>query len=90
MNYWIDFIIVLKCINNDFKWFYIFEFNCFIIICNGLFVLDWRYINRDDNSVDDVSKGLRFEEMVKNNRWLYGFIFFWKEEDCWFIVIEVF
>jgi len=68
VNYRTDSTTVLKCINNDSKRFHTFESNRLTVIRNGSSVSDWRYINRDDNPADDASKGLRLEEMAKNNR----------------------
>ena len=80
---------MLKCLNSDSKRFHTFESNHLTVIRNGSSVSDWRYINRNDNLVDDASKGLRLEEMAKNNRWLNGPTFLWKEEDYWPTRIEV-
>ena len=44
------------------------------------FTSDWRHVNRDENPADDASKGLRFDEMMKNRRRLNGPAFLWKEE----------
>ena len=44
--------------------------------------------SRDDNPADDASKGLRLQEMAKDNRWMNGPTFLWKEEDSWPIRIE--
>ena len=89
VNYWTDSTTVLKCLNSDSKRFHTFESNRLTVIRNGSSVSDWRYINRNDNPADDASKGLRLEEMAKNNRWLNGPTFLWKEEDCWPTRIEV-
>ena len=44
---------------NDSKRLHTFESNRLTVIRNGSSVSDWRYINQDDNSADDASKGLR-------------------------------
>lgn len=87
--YWIDFILVLKCINNEIKRFYIFELNCLIIIYDGFIFQQWCYVNREDNLVDDGFKGLKLDVLIKNNCWLIGFKFLWEEEECWLIVVEI-
>ena len=89
MNYWTDSTTVLKCLSNDSKRFHTFESNRLTVIRNGSSVSDWRYINRDDNRAGDASKGLRLQEMAKDNRWLNGPTFLWKEEDNWLTKIEV-
>jgi len=68
VNYWTDSTTVLKCLGNDSKRFHTFESNRLTIIRNGSPVSDWRYVNQDDNPADDASKGLRLEEMAKDNR----------------------
>ena len=74
---------------NDSKRFHTFESNRLTVIRNGSSVSNWRYINQDDNSADDASKGLRLQKMVKDNRWSNGLTFLWKEEDSWSTMIEV-
>ena len=83
VNNWTDSTTVLKCLSNDSKRFHTFESNRLTVIRNGSSVSDWRYINRDDNPADDASKGSRLQEMAKDNRWLKGPTFLWKEEDSW-------
>ena len=88
VNYWTDSTTVLKCLGNDSKRFHTFESNRLTVIRNGSSVSDWRYISRDDNPADDASKGLRLQEMAKDNRWMNGPTFLWKEEDSWPTRIE--
>ena len=71
VNYWTDSTTVLKCLSNDSKRFHAFESNRLTVIRNGSSVPDWRYFNRG-NPADDASKGLRLQEMAKDNRWLNG------------------
>ena len=89
VNYWTDSSTVLKCLGNDSKWFHTFESNRLTVIRNGSSVSDWRYISRDDNRADDASKGLKLQKMAKDNRWLNGPTFLWKEEESWPTMIEV-
>ncbi|XP_067055972.1 uncharacterized protein [Acropora muricata] len=88
VNYWMDSTTVLKCLGNDSKRFHTFESNRLTVIRDGSSVSDWRYISRDDNPADDASKGLRLQEMAKDNRWMNGPTFLWKEEDSWPTRIE--
>ena len=83
VNYWTDSTTILKCLGNDSKRFHTFESNRLTVIRNGSSVSDWRYISRDDNPADDASKGLRLQEIAKDNRWMNGPTFLWKEEDSW-------
>ena len=80
VNYWIDSMTVLKCINNDTKRFHVFESNRLTIIQSTSSPSEWRYVSRDDNPADDDSKSLKLEELTKNGRWLNGPAFLWKEE----------
>ncbi|XP_044166590.1 uncharacterized protein LOC122950655 [Acropora millepora] len=89
VNYWTDSTTVLKCLSNDSKRFHIFLSNRLTVIRNGSSVSDKRYISRDENPVDDASKGLRLQQMAKDNRWMNGPTFLWKEEDSWPTRIEV-
>ena len=81
--YWTDSTSVLKCINNESKRFHVFESNRLTIIHNGSEVSEWRYVNREENPADDGSKGLKLDSLIKNNRWLQGPEFLWKNEDQW-------
>lgn len=45
------------------KGFYVFELNCFIIICNGRFVLEWSYVNGGKNLGDDVLNGIKLSKI---------------------------
>ena len=89
VNYWTDSRTVLKSLGNDSKRFHSFESNCLTVIRNGSSVSVRRHINRADNPADDATKGLRLQEMGKDNRWLNGPTFLWKEEDSWPARIQV-
>lgn len=80
---------MLKCINNESKRFHTFESNRLTVIHNGSSPSEWHYVNRDDNPADDSSKGLKLDAMLKNNRWLKGPKFLWKDESHWPKLIEV-
>ena len=60
-----------------------FESNRLTIIHNGSEVGEWRYVNREENPADDGSKGPKLDNLIKNNRWLQGPEFLWKNEDQW-------
>ncbi|XP_022790440.1 LOW QUALITY PROTEIN: uncharacterized protein LOC111329941 [Stylophora pistillata] len=89
VKYWTDSTTVLKCLKNDTKRFHTFESNRLTKIRSISSTSDWRYVNRDENPADDASKGLRLDEMIKNQRWLSGPAFLRKEESCWPATIEV-
>ena len=86
---WTDSTTVLKCLNNGTKRFHTFESNRLTTIRSLSSTSYWRYVNRDDNSADDASKGLRLDEMLKSSRWLNGPARLWKEETSWPAMIEV-
>ena len=87
--YWTDSTSVLKCINNESKRFHTFESNRLTVIHNGSNPTEWQYVNRDDNPADDGSKGLKIDAMLKNDRWLKGPKFLWKDESHWPKTIEI-
>ena len=47
------------------------------VIHNGLKPSEWMYVDRDDNPVDDSSKGLKIDAMLKNDCCLKGPKFLW-------------
>ena len=63
--YWTDSMSVLKCINNESKRFHTFESNGLTVIHKGSSHSEWHYVNRDNNSADDGSKGLKLDDMLK-------------------------
>lgn len=87
--YWTDSTSVLKCINNETKGSHAFESNRLTIIHDGSTPQQWRYVNREDNPADDGSKGLKLDVLTKNDRWLTGPKFLWREEECWPAMVEI-
>ena len=81
--YWTDSTSVLKCINSQGKRFHTFESNRLTVIHNGSEVNEWRYVNREDNPADDGSKGLKQDNLLKNDRWLRRPEFLWKDQERW-------
>ena len=81
--YWTDSTSVLKCIYNEGKRFHTFESNRLTVIHNGSETTEWRYVNREDNPADDGSKGLKLDDLLKDDRWLKGPEFLWKDEEHW-------
>ena len=85
--YWIDSILVLKCISNER--FHSFQSNRLTVIHNGSSLSEWNYVNRDDNPADHGSRGLKLDAMLKNYRWLKGPKFLWETESHWPRMIEI-
>ena len=83
VTYWTDSTSVLKCIYNEKKRFHTFESNRLTVIRSGSSPSQWRYVSSENNPADDASKGLKFDAMFKNNRWLSGPEFLWKDESHW-------
>ena len=59
------------------------------IIRDGSTPQQWCYVNREDNPADHGSKGLKLDVLIKNDRWLTGPKFLWKEEECWPAMVEI-
>ena len=87
--HWTDSTSVLKCIFNESKRFHTFESNRLTIIHSHSSPTEWRYVNTEDNPADDGSKGVKLEDLKKNDRWLKGPGFLWQEESEWPAMIEV-
>ena len=51
--------------------------------------VDWRYVNREVNPADDESMGLKADALIKNDRWLTGPEFLWKDEKQWPKMIQI-
>ena len=87
--HWTDSTSVLKCINNETKRFHTFESNRLTVILNESSRNEWRYVNTDVNSADDGSKGMKLRDFLKNDRWIAGPPFLWKEKSYWPKMIDV-
>lgn len=88
--FWIDSIFVFKYIMNEDRRFYIFVVNRVVLICDGLSLCQWRYIQFKQNFVDDVLRGLIVDVFFGSLRWLLGLEFLMKIEDYWLKCIEIF
>ena len=87
--YWTDSMSVLKCNKNESKRFHTFESNRLTVIHNGSSHSEWHYVNRDNNPADDGSKGLKLDDMLKNDRRLRGPEFLWGNESLWPRMVEI-
>ena len=87
--HWTDSTSVLKCINNETKRFHTFESNGLTVILNESSRNEWRYVNTDVNPADDGSKGMKLRDFLKNDRWIAGPPFLWKEKSYWPKMIDV-
>ena len=82
-------VSVLKCIRSETKRFHTFESNRLTVIRAGSSTDQWRHVPGKENPADDASKGLKLDAMLKNNRWLEGPDFLWKEDKFWPAIFEV-
>ena len=89
MYHWTDSTSVLKYINNEIKRFHTFESNRLTIILNESSRNEWRYVNTDANPADDGSRGMKLGDFLKNDRWIAGPPFLWKEKSYWLKMIDV-
>ena len=87
--YWTDSISVLNCINDERKRFHTFESNWLMFIHDGSTPQQWRYVNREENSADDGSKGIKLDVFIKNDRWLTGPKFLWEYKERWQVMIAI-
>ena len=87
--YWTDSVSVLKCIRSETKRLHTFESNRLTVIRTGSATDQWRHVPGKENPADDASKGHKLDAMLKNNRWLEGPEFLWKEEKFWPAIFEV-
>jgi hypothetical protein len=87
--HWTDSTSMLKCIVNESKRFHTFESNRLTIIHSESSPKEWRYVNTDANPADDGSKGMKLENLMKNNRWITGPQFLWQEASSWPAMIEI-
>lgn len=74
---------VIMYIRNEDKRFHVFVANRIAAIRETLEVSQWRHIPRVQNPADDVSRGLRMEQLLTKDRWLKGPQFLVKDEDEW-------
>ena len=87
--HWTDSTSVLKCIHNESKRFHTFESNRLTVILNESSRSEWRYVSTGSNPADDGSKGMKLEDFLKDNRWIAGPSFLWKEGCYWPEMIDV-
>ncbi|XP_028407840.1 uncharacterized protein LOC114530421 [Dendronephthya gigantea] len=81
--YWTDYMLVLKCINNQTKQFHTFESNRLTVIHRETDPSEWNYVNQEDNPADDGLKEMRLNVMIQNGRWLAGPTFLKESESEW-------
>ena len=81
--FWTDSTIVLNYIANHDKRFHTFVANRVSMILDGSVPSQWRHIQSELNPADDVSRGLRIDELLSNVQWVTGPKFLLKEASEW-------
>ena len=81
--FWTDSTIVLCYITNHDKRFHTFVANRVSSILDGSMPSQWRHVISDLNPADDVSRGMRIEELLSNTRWFTGPEFLQKDASQW-------
>ena len=76
-----DSTTVLRYIANEQQRFHVFVANRVQLIRDHSTVKQWRYVDTGSNPADDASRGLNGADMLRNERWLKGPKFLWKNEE---------
>ena len=81
--FWTDSTCVMNYIRSNDKRFHTFVANRVAIIHDGSSPSQWRYVNTEANPVDDASRGLAVDSLIKKNRWIRGPDFLWEQKSRW-------
>ena len=81
--FWTDSIITLQYIKNDTCRFKVFVMNRVTEIREHSEVHQWRHVPGSRNPADDLTRGLKIEEMGENSRWNKGPAFLYQDPSCW-------
>jgi hypothetical protein len=81
--YWTDSMSVLRYIYNQKTRFYTFVANRVSFIRESTDLSQWRFVPTALNPADDVSRGLRVEDLLSSARWQHGPEFLWQDEGDW-------
>lgn len=81
--FWTDSMIVLQQIKNVDKRFQTFVANRISTIHDCSKPEDWRHVESSLNPADDVSRGLRANDLVKSERWIAGPAFLAESMSKW-------
>ena len=82
-HFWTDSKVVLGYIANQTKRFHMFVGNRVQRIQEGTTQEQWHYVDTKSNPADDVSRGIRMQELVNGSRWINGPEFLWQDESHW-------
>jgi len=81
--FWTDSTIVLCYIANHDKRFHTFVANRVSSILDRSVPSQWRHVISELNPADDVSRGMRIEELLSNTRWFAGPEFLQEDASQW-------
>ncbi|XP_076848178.1 uncharacterized protein LOC143493558 [Brachyhypopomus gauderio] len=81
--FWTDSMTVLRYIENDASRFKTFVANRVAFIREATLPSQWRYVNSSFNPADVASRGMRFTSLIKNDNWIHGPHFLYKDEREW-------
>ncbi len=78
--FWTDSTCVLKYLENEDKRFQTFVANRIAVIREASSLEQWHYVNTDDNSADDASRGVSADQL---RRWMEGPTFLQQPSSAW-------
>jgi hypothetical protein len=81
--FWTDSTIVLSYLNNEKRRFQTFVANRVAKIRENSDPCQWRHVETSSNPADDISRGLKAQELIDNPRWISGPAFLWETEQNW-------
>ena len=80
--YWTDSKVVFGYINNESRRFHVVVSNRKKEIHDHTSSCRWRYVESEENSADEASRGMKAQEL-QQSRWLLGPAFLWNKENKW-------
>ena len=81
--FWTDSQVVLAYISNEVKRFHLFVANRVKKIREYSDVKQWNYVPTKENPADDTTRGLKLSNSLKDERWINGPEFLYKDESEW-------
>ncbi|XP_066935299.1 uncharacterized protein [Clytia hemisphaerica] len=82
-HYWTDSQVVLSYLLNEVKRFHLYVTNRVQFIREHTTIDQWKYVPSKENPADDTSRGLNLSTTNKNQRWLKGPVFLYRDESKW-------
>lgn len=82
-NFWTDSTTVLKHTENESTRFWTFVANQISLIREASKPSQWRYVSSLENPVDQASRGLNADNLIRNKNWIKGPCFLLKPQWEW-------